>query len=265
MNTHPALAVFLAVLVITAIECFPRGRILGGRESSGRPYVASVQVDGIHLCGALLISEEWLLSAAHCIPTGNHTLRVMMGSNSLKEPSKSKLEYNITTHFIHPLYNSSLSGHDIVLMKLPNKVPLSDVIKPLPYQTQDVDVAEGTSCLVAGWGHIKLTGKKTDTLQEVSVPVISREKCNRRDYYDNEITTAMMCAGEKSKDSCEGDSGGPLVCNGVAEGIVAGGSRKCGNMKRPGIYTRFAVYKDWIQNTIHNATLKATTAPPVLP
>jgi component factor D len=47
----------------------PRGRILGGREAEAhaRPYMASVQVNGKHLCGGVLIAEQWVLSAAHCL------------------------------------------------------------------------------------------------------------------------------------------------------------------------------------------------------
>ena len=64
-------AVIWGVLTLPCLRLVaqPRGRILGGSqaEAHGRPYMASVQVNGTHLCGGFLVAEQWVLSAAHCL------------------------------------------------------------------------------------------------------------------------------------------------------------------------------------------------------
>lgn len=49
------------------------------------------------------------------------------------------------------------------------------------------------------------SGHLADVLQEAHVPIISDAVCNAPDYYDNQITTSMFCAGyEKGgTDACQ--------------------------------------------------------------
>ena len=44
-------------------------RIWGGRNATkdAYPYQVSIQYKGIHDCGGSIISEEWILTAAHCL------------------------------------------------------------------------------------------------------------------------------------------------------------------------------------------------------
>ncbi|KAB0338867.1 hypothetical protein FD754_024286, partial [Muntiacus muntjak] len=48
------------------------GRIYGGRdvEAGQWPWQASLQSQGSHVCGAVLINSSWLLSTAHCFLKG---------------------------------------------------------------------------------------------------------------------------------------------------------------------------------------------------
>ncbi|XP_078524405.1 complement factor D-like [Lissotriton helveticus] len=253
----PALFALLVLMRASVSVAQPRGRILGGAETKPAlrpPYMASIQVNETHLCGGLLMAQQWVLSAAHCLPESNSSrLRVLLGAHSLTEPEPSKQYFQIRKLVAHPNYTTVNNHNDILLIQLEETVVLGPDVQVFLIEREDVDVAEGTECHVAGWGMISLTGKKPDKMHQVEVPIVSRETCNRRDQYDNEITKNMLCAGGRRKDSCEGDSGGPLVCAGKAVGIVSWGNRKCGNIKKPGIYTRIAAYTAWIDSVLEES------------
>ncbi|NXC41276.1 CFAD factor, partial [Penelope pileata] len=230
MGPRPAPVPILTLLLLlgAVANAQPRGRILGGSEAVPhlQPYMASLQLDGQHVCGGLLIAEQWVLSAAHCTEGtawgGQHDAG------------------------LHPADPRSLFAR----WQLEEKAELNEHVQVLPFQREDRDVEANIMCEAMGWGTISHSGRRPDRLQSVERPVISRELCNHRTRHDNTITEKMMCTDSRKKDTCKGDSGGPLVCNGVAEGVVTAGSRVCGNYKKPAIYTRIAPYAAWIDSVM---------------
>lgn len=93
-----------------------------------------------------------------------------------------------------------------------------------------------------------------DDLMQVEIPIV--EKCKRKDDQNAED----ICAGDLNggKDACQGDSGGPLFCKSVSNdhewylaGIVSHGEG-CARPGEPGVYTRVALYTDWIDETTKN-------------
>ncbi|XP_049732040.1 complement factor D isoform X2 [Elephas maximus indicus] len=243
----------LALLGAAVCAAQPRGRILGGREaeSHARPYMASVQVNGMHVCGGFLVAEQWVLSAAHCLEdAAGGKVQVLLGAHSLSQPEASKRLYDVRRAVPHPDSRPETIEHDLLLLQLSEKAALGPAVRPLTWQREDRDVAPGTLCDLAGWGVVSHTGRRPDRLQHVLLPVLDRATCNLRIYHDGAVTERMMCAESKRRDSCTGDSGGPLVCGGVAEAVVTSGSRVCGNPKKPGIYTRTASYVAWIDRVM---------------
>lgn len=241
----------LALIFVGAAVCAlaqPRGRILGGSvaQAHARPYMASVQVNGSHVCGGFLIAEQWVLSAAHCWDNTTD-LQVLLGAHSLSLPEPSKRLYNVLRAVPHPGSKSDTIDHDLLLLQLSEKAELGPAVQILAWQHEDLDVKGGTLCDVAGWGVDSYTGRRPDLLKNLTVPVMDRATCNSRIYHDGTITDSMMCTeSQYRRDSCTGDSGGPLVCGGVAEAVVTSGSRVCGNRKKPSIFTRVAPYQKWI-------------------
>ena len=99
-------------------------------------------------------------------------------------------------------------------------------------------------------------------LNDVTVPTISNEDCNKRASYDGNITDAMLCAGypEGGKDSYQGDSNGPLVkrtilADGTKQdthvGLVSGGEG-CALPNKLGLYARTSSGPSWIIEQVCN-------------
>ncbi|XP_057233573.1 complement factor D-like [Malurus melanocephalus] len=258
MGPSPAPVFVLALLLLwgAPVDGQPRGRILRGYEAKPhvKPYMAALQLDGQHVCGGFLIAPRWVLSAAHCTEdTDGKLFQVLLGAHSLTAPEPHKRLYQVRAQFPHPGSNIHNNKDDLLLLQLEEKAELNTDVRVLPFQREDKDVEADTMCEVAGWGTIDHSGTRPDRLQQVERPVISRHECNRRNRHDGTITDKMMCTNSSKKDTCKGDSGGPLVCGGVAEGVVTAGSRVCGNLKKPAIYTRIAPYADWIDSVMASA------------
>ncbi|XP_037360827.1 complement factor D [Talpa occidentalis] len=244
-----------ALVLLSAATCAaqPRGRILGGREapSHARPYMASVQLDGRHVCGGFLVSERWVLSAAHCLEDmAEGKVQVLLGAHSLSQPEPSKRLYDVLRAVPHPDSRPDSTDHDLLLLQLSEQAALGPAVQPLAWQREDRDVPAGSLCDVAGWGVVSHAGRRPDRLQHLALRVLDRAVCNQRAFHDGAITERMMCGESNRRDSCRGDSGGPLVCAGVAEAVVSSGARVCGNPKKPGIYTRLASYAAWIDGVM---------------
>jgi len=58
---------------------------------------------------------------------------------------------------------------------------------------------------VTGWGAVNEGGMVSQTLREVTVPILSNAECRATKYPPNKITDNMLCAGytEGGKDSCQ--------------------------------------------------------------
>ncbi|XP_008284080.1 trypsin-3-like [Stegastes partitus] len=224
-------------------------RIVGGYEcrKNSVPYQVSL-FTGYNYCGGTLLSEDWVLSAAHCKTKSN--VEVRLGEHNIWETDGTE-QYIMSAEFIrHPDYDSRTQDSDIMLIKLSKPATLNTFVRPAVLPSECA--SDGTMCQVSGWGSIRPSddgSRYPHELQCLEVPLLSDDTCFNA--YPFQITENMICAGylEGGKDSCQGDSGGPLVCAGELHGVVSWG-HGCALRKKPGVYTKVCNYLSWIKNTM---------------
>ncbi|KAG7334873.1 hypothetical protein KOW79_001469 [Hemibagrus wyckioides] len=234
-------------------------KIVGGEDASpgSWPWQVSIQVRGSHHCGGSLITEKWVLSAAHCFQRfAASDITVYLGMGSMEGTNPNKQERSASNIIIHEEYNNATKDNDIALVQLSSAVTLTSYVMMVCLAKRNSVFPGGTNAWVTGWGNIasEVALPPPRILQKVQVPIVSNNDCAKA-YGSGSITDSMMCAGlvEGGKDSCQGDSGGPLVVkdNGVwvQAGIVSFG-KGCAEPKYPGVYTRVSQYQDWINSRI---------------
>uniref|UniRef100_A0A4W5JR24 trypsin n=1 Tax=Hucho hucho TaxID=62062 RepID=A0A4W5JR24_9TELE len=184
--------------------------ITGGREAEAhsRPYMASLQVaDGCkmkHECGGFLVTDQWVMSAAHCFLSGSEGRKVVLGAHSLKDPEDSKQTFDIVEVFSHPNFSISNYDNDIALVKLDRPIVASDAVKSLKFQSDsEADPVTDQEVNTAGWGSLNNLGSRPDKLQELVIAVMNRVKCGRSDYYGIKFTKNMLCAAKTRSDTCD--------------------------------------------------------------
>jgi len=226
--------------------------IVGGVEArQGEfPWQISLQEYGRHICGGMVMDNQYIVTAAHCvIGSRARNLKVVVGEWNRNSNDPNERTVGVSRIIMNNGYDDRTLENDIALLKLSSTISFNDDVQPICAPTAGDDYT-GTFCTVSGWGTTSSGGGSLPSkLRYVNVPVISNFECQQG--YGSDITPTMVCAGYSNggKDSCQGDSGGPLVCKSGNKwqlvGIVSWGYG-CADAGYPGVYTRVTEFTSWI-------------------
>ncbi|XP_038581279.1 coagulation factor VII [Micropterus salmoides] len=255
------------------ITCQPQDRVACGRPLihfaprviNGQicpkghcPWQALLTENGDYTCGAIVLSDRWILTAAHCVyGKAAASFKVTVGEHDRNNDEKTEQERQVVKVIIHTGYNKSSSDSDLAMLKLGRPVKLGQYVVPICLPAMNSSFIRTLSNIrystVSGWGRLSQFGPPSRFLQKLMLPRVPLQEC--RLHTQLNITRNMICAGLKTggRDACEGDSGGPLVTRykktWFLTGVVSWG-KGCANKNLYGVYTKVSNYLGWIRDNM---------------
>merc|ERR1712168_795767 len=231
--------------------------IVGGdfvTEKGKWQSMCSIQLGTWHYCGASLISDSWVVTAAHCLVDFNaKEMNVVCGVLDHWDHSIGSMEVHEIDHWTtHSDYEGDFSKgfpNDVAVIKL--KWPINQYnpyVKPVTLAENDGYVWQGSECYAVGWGKTGNNQNASNKLKQAKLDIITSQECYY--YWGDSVNYNHICAKDMSthdKGACNGDSGGPLYCTREDKlyqvGIFNWMSGNCHTFW-PSMYSSVALYRD---------------------
>ncbi|XP_045455101.1 chymotrypsin-C-like [Melitaea cinxia] len=171
-----------------------------------------------YICGGTLVSNLFILTAAHCVTIKGaavlpEILGISLGKHNLLGGDLDSQEKQVHQVIVHEKFAHTTLDNDIALLKLKSSVKYNTVIQPACIW---FDKAEGklptgdVLGTVTGWGFDQTESLST-VLREATMPIVPDLDCIRTKplFYSVVLNGKKFCAGYRNGTAaCNGDSGG---------------------------------------------------------
>lgn len=236
-------------------------RIVNGRNSTRGQFphqtllLMTLEGNRSSICGGSLISDRWVLTAAHCVDSAI-SVNVHLGAlNTFDFDEPGRINVNTTVFFTHPAWFPAFLVNDIALVQLPEPITFTEQIQPIQLPTtrewfHDIPV------VASGFGVTNTTAARVPSIMQwANMRTINNFQCARA-FGDIAgilaLRRSVICVvGDNQESGCFGDSGGPIITQeNVLIGVASFVSPNGCHLGFPTAYVRVTQYLDWIQESI---------------
>ncbi|XP_014981494.2 serine protease 53 isoform X4 [Macaca mulatta] len=211
------------------------------------PWDARLMHQGQLACGGALVSEEAVLTAAHCFIGRQAPEEWSVGLGTRPE------EWGLKQLILHGAYTHPEGGYDVALLLLAQPVTLGASLRPLCLPYADHHLPDGERGWVLGQAR---PGAGISSPQTVPVTLLGPRACSRLHRAPggdgSTILPGMVCTSAVGElPSCEGLSGAPLVHEVRGTWFLAGlhsFGDACQGPARPAVFTALPAYEDWVSS-----------------
>ncbi|KAL1508866.1 hypothetical protein ABEB36_003691 [Hypothenemus hampei] len=239
-------------------------QIVGGDETGVNEYPGMAALiylsSGLLFCGAHIISDRYLLTAAHCIYNKSPSDFVaLVGDHDISTGGDTAYSaiYYINAYEIYPTYDSSTDANDIAILRTSTQITFSTYVAPicLPFKYATYDFSS-QPVTILGWGQIEFSGPTSNVLLKAEVQVLTNANC--QSSYAQVVLSQEICTFANGIDSCQADSGGPVMWTNISIarlyliGIISHGVGCATGY--PGINVRVTSFLNWILSRTSDAS-----------
>jgi len=228
------------------------------------PYIVSVR-DGTeekeHLCGGVVIADNAVLTAAHCVDrrSSNRAAispRLHIGGSNTDEPIEKRETLVAIGH--DDWDGNLLNGNDLVILKL-NESTCVTPVRELGAEDPYDRIAKGRLFFL-GFGRTSIGGRFSYVLNAGEMNTFNITHCNERYDMQPELDENAICVrAQTTVGICTGDDGGPLVLSptiremrDVLVGIASFSTAGCSETEGVSVLMNIVEYRDWIEETLQS-------------
>ncbi|GAA6066614.1 polyserase-2 isoform X1, partial [Tachysurus ichikawai] len=159
------------------------------------PWMASLQLNGTHVCGGTLIAQQFVMSSADCFSRSSKPSDWTVKLGRLNQNGSNPNEVNVS---VANITFSNSGSNNIAVLMLSTTPTLSNFIQPICVDLGNSNFIIGTQCWAAGWGS---GGGVQQTLQQFNTNIVS---CG------NTSSSDSICINSIELEQTQ--TGGPLMC-----------------------------------------------------